>query len=271
MSSPRVIIVGGSSGMGRGCARAVVRAGGRAVICSRSQEKLDKAARNMAEAAANPKAGLEQVETRVLDFTEETAVESFFSGLEEKSVDALVVTALGPAAHGPFLSQPTEDFRRMMENKFFGPLFCAKHGARVLKDGGGIVFVSGILSQRPGKNCSALSGANGAIEGLTRALALELGPRLRVNCLSPGFVDTERFDRMDPQRKDVMLQSVAASVPLKSVGDPDQIGDALLFLATHSYTTGVVLNCDGGHHVRQYAVPNAVFSQCKDQGIVLDL
>ena len=58
-------------------------------------------------------------------------------------------------------------------------------------------------------NCAPLASTNGALEGLTRALALEMGPRLRVNCLSPGFCDTERFDHMDPERKAAMLANTA--------------------------------------------------------------
>ena len=81
------------------------------------------------------------------------------------------------------------------------PWYCAKYGARCLKPGGAIVFVSGCLNRRPGLNCSPLGSANGAIEALTRSLALELGPKLRVNCLCPGFVDTERFDHLPPDRK----------------------------------------------------------------------
>ena len=66
-----------------------------------------------------------------------------------------------------------------------------------------------------------LAICNGAIEGLTRSLALELGPRLRVNCFSPGFVDTERFDHMPADRKAAMLESTASSLPLNRVGQPE--------------------------------------------------
>mmetsp|Transcript_64897 Transcript_64897/g.205013 ORF Transcript_64897/g.205013 Transcript_64897/m.205013 type:complete len:146 (-) Transcript_64897:234-671(-) len=117
---------------------------------------------------------------------------------------------------------------------------------------GSITFFSGVLNRRPGLNCSPLAVTNGAIEGLSRALALELGPRLRVNTFSPGFHDTERFDKMDDAKKEAMLANTAASLPLKRVGQPEDAGEALYFLMTNRFTTGITLDCDGGHQIRQY-------------------
>lgn len=94
---------------------------------------------------------------------------------------------------------------------------------------------------------------SGALEGLTRTLALEWGPRLRVNCLSPGFCDTERFDHMDAERKEKMLANTASSLPLQKVGQPSDMGEAIYYLLTAPFCTGVILDCDGGHGIRQYA------------------
>ena len=88
-----------------------------------------------------------------------------------------------------------------METKFWTAYNAAKYINPKLKEGGSITFVSGVLGRRPGVNCCPLAVTNGALEGFTRSLALELGPRLRVNCLSPGFCETERFDHMDKDRK----------------------------------------------------------------------
>jgi NAD(P)-dependent dehydrogenase (short-subunit alcohol dehydrogenase family) len=86
-----------------------------------------------------------------------------------------------------------------------------------------------------------------------RALALELGPRLRVNCFSPGFMDTERFDHMEANDRAAMLESTAQSLPLNRVGQAQDAGQALYFLMSNQFTTGIVLDCDGGHQIRQYA------------------
>jgi NAD(P)-dependent dehydrogenase (short-subunit alcohol dehydrogenase family) len=144
----------------------------------------------------------------------------------------------------------------LMESKFWGAVHCSKYVSSKLRDGGSITLVSGVLGRRPGINCSPLASANGALEALTRSLALELGPRLRVNCLSPGFCDTERFDHMNADRKAAMLTNTADSLPLKRVGQPKDMGEAIYYLATSPFVTGVVLDVDGGHSIRQYANPS---------------
>ena len=97
--------------------------------------------------------------------------------------------------------------------------------------------------------------ANGALEGLTRTLALQWGPQrnIRVNCLSPGFCDTERFDHMDASKKEQMLYNTAASLPLRKVGQPRDMGQAIYYLLTAPFCTGLILDVDGGHGIRQYA------------------
>lgn len=257
MAVPKIIVVGGSSGMGKGVAKHVVDLGGEVLICSRSSEKL-KAAKEII-GNARPQA----VSTQVLDNTDEAAVKTFFEQLPDNHYTALVITALDRAVHGSFLSLDTAKAKELFDGKLWGPWYCAKYGAPKLADGAGIVFVSGVLNRRPGMNCSPLGSANGAIEALTRSLALELGPRLRVNCLSPGFVDTERFGHMAADKRALMLEATADSLPLKCVGSPDVIGEALYFLATNKFTTGVVLDVDGGHQIRQYAMPNDLYAAVK--------
>ena len=150
-------------------------------------------------------------------------------------------------------SLETERTRELFEGKFWTAYHCAKHVAPRLRDGGAVAFVAGVLNRRPGINCAPLAATNGALEGLTRALALEFGPRLRVNCLSPGFCDTERFDHMDAKKRKAMLANTADSLPLRRVGQPEDMGEAIYYLLTANFVTGVVLDVDGGHGIRQYA------------------
>ena len=226
----KAIVVGGSSGMGKAAAKHFVDLGGEVLICSRNEEKLKKAAEFIGGPAG-------AVTIRTLDNTNEAAVKEFFESLPPKGYNALIITALGRAVHGPFLDLDIGQAKELFEGKLWGPWYCAKYGASRLADGGGIVFVSGVLNRRPGANCSPLGAANGAVEALTRSLALELGPRLRVNCLSPGFVDTERFDHLAPERRAAMLEATADSLPLKCVGEPAVVGEALHFLATNRSPT----------------------------------
>ena len=205
-----IICVGGSSGMGKAAAVAAVRRGGKALIVSRSEDKLEQAAQEIIEKAGKDNDDDRScVTTAVLDATDEAAVERFASELNIECWDGLVVSTAGRAPHGPVTTLPTESTRDLFESKFWTAYHCAKHIAPRLREGGAIAFVAGVLNRRPGMNCAPLATTNGALEGLTRALALEMGPSLRVNCLSPGFCDTERFDHMDPERKAAMLANTA--------------------------------------------------------------
>jgi len=267
-----IIVIGGSSGMGKAAAIACVKRGGKALIVSRSQEKLAKAAVEIqshapSKTSSNPGEVDMVVETAVIDATDEDAVKAFVadrlsspkSPNENKICewDGLVVSAAGKAPHGPLATLPTSSTRDLFESKFWSAYNCAKHIGPVLRSGGGVIFVAGVLNRRPGMNCAPLATTNGALEGLTRALALEWGPDLRVNCLSPGFCDTERFDHMDPQKKASMLANTAESLPLKRTGLPQDMGEAIYYLLTAQFCTGVVLDVDGGHGIRQYANPNS--------------
>ncbi|KAL7542678.1 hypothetical protein ACHAXR_012204 [Thalassiosira sp. AJA248-18] len=251
-SPTNVIVVGGSSGMGKAAAIAAVQRGGKALLLSRSKEKLDRAAKEVGTAAENSNRG-GSVSVTSLDITDEAAVQKFGESISSDQWDALIVSSAGKAPHGPVMELPISETRSLFESKFWGAVHATKYLGPKLKDGGSITFVSGVLNRRPGTNCSPLASTNGALEGLTRSLALELGPRLRVNCLSPGFCNTERFDHMDQERRDAMLANTAESLPLKRVGQPQDMGEAIYYLATAPFVTGVVLDVDGGHSIRQYA------------------
>lgn len=239
--------------MGKAAAAQVVARGGRVLLVSRSAEKLAAARSEIVQGSGC--IDVLSVQTYVLDASDEQAVAHFAESavLAEFGPDGLIVSAAGAAPHGPISSLPTADTRALFESKFWSAYNCCKHVGPRLADGGAVALVGGVLNRRPGVNCVPLASVNGALEGLTRALALEWGPRLRINLLSPGFCDTERFDHMDPKRKAGMLANTADSLPLKRVGQPADMGQAIDFLLSSSFTTGIVLDCDGGHHIRQYA------------------
>ena len=236
--------------MGKAAAKQFVKAGGRALLVSRSADKLQRAKEELLHATG---ADASAVETAAVDAADESAVEAFTAGIAPNKYYALVVSAAGKAPHGPVAELDVADARGMMESKFWTAWHCAKYVAPRLTDGGSITFVAGVLNRRPGKNCAPLAATNSALEGLTRSLALDLGPRLRVNCMSPGFCDTERFDHLAKLKKQQMLSNTAASLPLQRVGEPEDMGAAIHYLASASFVTGVVLDVDGGHGVRQYA------------------
>ena len=175
-----VVVVGGSSGMGKAVAKAVVTRGGRVLIASRDKEKLNAARTEIVESTGC--LDVNSVQIYCLDASDETAVAAFASSLAQGEWDGLVCSAAGSAPHGPIGTLPTTDTQGLFDTKFWTAYFCCKHVAPRLADGGAIALVAGVLNRRPGINCVPLATVNGALEGLTRALALEYGPRLRVNC-----------------------------------------------------------------------------------------
>ena len=181
--------------MGKAAALEVIKNGGRVLLVSRTLEKLQAAKEQLLSQVPTG-----DIDTFPLDATKEEEVKHFVQvklsdATSTSSWDGLVITAAGRAAHGPFEKLAASEVRELFESKFWSAHNCAKYIGPHINPGGSIVFCGGILNRRPGVNCSPLAICNGALEGLTRSLALEWGPsprQLRVNCLSPGFCDTER-------------------------------------------------------------------------------
>lgn len=231
-----IAIVGGGSGMGFATAKAARKAGMDVSIMGRSEDKLAKAAQALGGG----------VGTAVMDMTDEGSVSRAFANFDDAALTALVITA-SSVAHGPFAEAKTSDIRAMIEAKFLGAYVTAREALPKMADGGSITFVSGVLSRRPGTNGAGLAAVNAALEALGRALALELGPRLRVNTLSPGMTRTEAYDEMPQARRDAMYASVAEKLPVGRVAAPEEIAEAILLLVQNGFITGTTLDIDGGH------------------------
>lgn len=232
-------VVGGGSGIGKAVARLAVRAGADVIVSSRDTNKLEAAVSEIGIGRAV-----------AVDMTVPETVAAWAESLPE--IDHLVISA-SSAAHGPFADLPEQGLRSMFDAKFFGPYLTARAALPKLSLGGSITFFSGVLSRRPGVNSSGLGAVNGAVEALTRALALELGPAVRVNCVSPGMVRSEAYAGMEETARELMYTDTGRSLPAGRVGEVDEAAEAALFFMSNSYTTGAVLDVDGGHMIRQYA------------------
>ncbi len=233
LAGQRVVVVGGSSGMGYGCAEAALAAGAQVVIVSRNQEKLE---------AATAKLG-GNVEAFAVNIKNENEVESLFSALG--SLDHLVVTA-SSSAMAPFLKMETGMAKNFFETKFWGAYYCAKFAAPIMPKSGSITFVSGVSSRRPMKGLAPAGACNGALESLGKALALELAP-IRVNTIAPGLVATPLYEKMpEPQRKG-MYEATAKILPVGRIGESEDIGDLAVLVMGNGFITGTTLDIDGGN------------------------
>jgi NAD(P)-dependent dehydrogenase (short-subunit alcohol dehydrogenase family) len=176
----------------------------------------------------------------VLDITDDASVEAFFATAE--AFDHVVVAAARTKI-GSVATLAVEDAQASMNSKFFGAYRVAK--AVRVNDGGSITFVSGFLSRRPSATSVLQGSINAALEALARGLALERGP-VRVNTVSPGLVDTPLHAGMRAEDRQAMFDRVVARLPARRVGQPEDIAQAILFVATNGFTTGATITVDGG-------------------------
>ncbi|MEM8860328.1 MAG: SDR family oxidoreductase, partial [Chloroflexota bacterium] len=234
LDNKRVVVIGGSSGIGLGIALASYKAGAEVIIASRSQEKLNHA-RNMF---------YEEIQTHIVDLSEEESIVSLANQLGE--IDHLVVSA-GQVAWGSFIDLPTEDARKAFDLNFWGKYMSAKAIAPQMRQGGSITFISGVFGHKPAAGAVGSSASLSAIESLGRALAVALSP-LRVNSITPALVDTPMImpDASNEERSEYFKQ-VADSLPAKTIGDPKDIGNAAIMLMTNPFMTGSTLMIDGGY------------------------
>ena len=246
LSGKLAIIFGGSSGVGKAAAKQVVAAGGLAWIVARDAAKLAEAAKEISP--ANPSS----VRTSSLDVTDAAATKAFFETVEAGTVHFLVNT-VGPGASCSSIlgEEGFAGLRRQFDFKFFAQVASVSFAAEKLADGGAIVLASGALSRRPGKGSTALACANAALEAIVKGLAHDLGPRLRINCVSLALTNTEMWAGMPVEQREGMLKGFGAGVPLGRAGESDDVGHGIRFLLENNYVTGTTLDVDGGATIRR--------------------
>jgi NAD(P)-dependent dehydrogenase (short-subunit alcohol dehydrogenase family) len=142
------------------------------------------------------------------------------------------------------LGLPLDAARAAMDNKFWGAYHLARH-ARIA-GGGSLTFVSGVFAQRPQPTAVLQGAINAALEGLARGLALELAPAVRVNVVSPSTTATPLWDKLGPEGREARFASMRTKLPLRRVAEPEDIAEAILFVAGNRFATGSTVLVDGG-------------------------
>ena len=229
----RVVILGGSSGIGLAVAEEAAAQGANVLIGSSNAERIQKAMGSIAG----------EVEGQAVDVSDERAVESFFGKVG--SFDYLVYTADDSLHLQDLAATDLSQARRAFELRYWSALAVAKYGSPHIRKGGSIVLTTGIAGQRPQKGWVVAASVCGSIEALTRALAIELAP-IRVNAVSPGVVRTNLWQSMSAAEREHLFESVGKSLPVGRVGEPHDIAHAYVSLMQEGFGTGQTLVVDGG-------------------------
>jgi NAD(P)-dependent dehydrogenase (short-subunit alcohol dehydrogenase family) len=179
----------------------------------------------------------------VVDARSEADVAALFARVGE--LDHSVYTAADLPVQRPLTELTLDEARRMFEVRFWGAIAAVKHAAPCLRPGGSIVLTSGTIGVRPTPGAALAASGVGAIEGLTRGLAVELAP-IRVNTVRPGVIRTPMWDRIPEPQRAALFTILAKRTLTKTTGDADQIAATHLYLMENRFVTGTVITVDGG-------------------------
>ena len=233
LENSRVLVVGGSSGIGLGIAMICAEKNAQVIISSRSQEKLNSSASKIRNCA-----GYE-----VVDVLSSESVESLFKKVG--NIDHLVVTS-GSVTAKKFNELVEEEAKRDFELNFWGKYRLAKSGASYINKGGSITFISGAFAKRPNPNVFITSVAVSSIETMTKTLALSIAP-IRVNAIAPYVIDTSIVSEDQPSEdRKKFIESTSEKLASKYVGTPFDVGEVVAMVISNPYITGSIIPIDGG-------------------------
>ncbi|RPJ80121.1 MAG: SDR family oxidoreductase [Acidobacteria bacterium] len=238
------LVTGGGTGLGFAIARAFVDSGGRVIISGRREDTLREACRCLGESAAFIQNDITHLDALPLLVSE---IESRFGGVD------ILVNNSGVHLKKELGQVTDDDFHRVIHINQEAVFSLTREVARAMapRGRGSIIMVSSMASRYGIPKVVAYTASKAAVEGMTRALAVELSPRgIRVNCIAPGFIDTPMSARalgQDPDRQRRVLERT----PLGRLGKPEEVGFAAVFLASEaaSYITGAILTVDGGYSI----------------------
>ena len=230
LAGKRVVVVGGSSGLGFAVAELAQKLGAAVVIASSTRAKVDAAVGRLGGAPGD-----------LVDLRQEASIVDFLARLEP--FDHLVITG-GDSDQRRFAS--TEDLdlgvaHEAFEARVFGSIAFIKHGRHKIIPGGSITLTSGVLARRPRKGSPLPTATAGTGEQLVRGFAVDLAP-LRINGVCPGLTLTESIRTRPPER----IAALTAGLPIPRAASPAEVALAYIYLMLNTYVTGQVLPVDGG-------------------------
>lgn len=229
-----VVVIGGSSGIGKAVAERAAALGAALIIGGRNKERLEATARLFSEKGYT-------VQALQVDAHDRASLERFFAALPE--MDHLV-SMVGDVMGGGFLEPSEEVIRHVIESKFFTNLVIGRLAAAKLRQGGSLIFTSG--SGGSPTQASAAYIGNMAIRTMAEGLAKELAPRVRVNTVAPFWMDTPFWKNQPADQVQATKADLAKAIPLGRTGTIEEVAAAYLYLIQNTFVTGQQLFVDGG-------------------------
>jgi NAD(P)-dependent dehydrogenase (short-subunit alcohol dehydrogenase family) len=238
LSGKRVVIIGGTSGIGLAVAEGAIADGAEVVVGSSQAANVETATRRLGNRAWGD----------TIDVKAEDTVAAFFAGVGP--FDHLVFTAGDWGGRGPRVIAETDlpKSAQLFAVRYWGALAAIKHGQPLIREGGSITLTNGMVAHRPRKGGALSTAMAGGIEFLTRGLAVDLAP-IRVNAVCPGAIRTDVWNSIPAEDREATLKRMTERLPIARIGEPEEVAEAYLYLMRAGYTTGQVLLVDGGGSV----------------------
>ena len=233
LEGKKVIVLGGTSGIGLATAKAAAAEGAHVTIVSGTQRRIDEALKELP-------AGNEGFQ---VDLSKEEPIRHFFRNAG--NFDHLVYTAGESLQINNITDADIEKAKEFFNVRYWGAYASVKYAAPCINEGGSINLTSGIASLRPGAGWSLGASICAAMDAFTRAMSVELSP-IRVNNVSPGVIRTNLWNSFTEEERHSFYKSVGDSLPVKRVGEAEDIAQTFIYLMKQKFSTGQTLVVDGG-------------------------